>query len=202
MQNQFFFKYHDLITPDGFITKISKVNDQVYQAQIHIESIPSVFVGFNLPIHLIFFNLKSALAQIGLHSITTHIELNKALKTAEVYVDLIGYSTLSKKLLALLEPKTYIGKLFAKDDRRLVINQEYLSRMFGRSDPQGRPLLSFGTLPGMEHLVLDKIDGRTVAFLPLEDGICSYTKEMDSFLPTFAIALKDPSISLRNFIKR
>lgn len=201
MQNQFFFKYHDLITPDGFITKIEKVSDQVYQAQVHIENIPSIFVGFNLPIHLVFFNLKSALAQIGLHSITTHIELNKTLKTADVYIDLIAYSSTSKKLLSLLEPKSYIGKLFAKDDRRLVINQDYLSRMFGRSDPQGRPLLSFGTLPGMEHLVLDKIDGRTVAFLPLEEGICSYTTEMDLFLPTFAVALKDPSISLRNFIK-
>jgi predicted Rossmann-fold nucleotide-binding protein len=201
MQNQFFSKCHDLVTPDGFITSIQKVSDQVYQAQVHIENIPSSFVGFQLPLHLIFFNLKSALAQIGVHSITTHLELNKTLKTADVFLDLIGYSDTSRKLLSLLETKTYIGKLFAKDDRRLVINQEYLSRMFGRSDTQGRPLLSFGTLPGLEHMVLDKVDGRTVAFLPLEDGTCNYTPEMDLFLPTFAAALKDPSISLRNFIK-
>lgn len=201
MQNQFFSKYHDLVTPDGFISTIQKVNEQVYQAQVHIENIPSNFVGFQIPLHLVFFNLKSALAQVGLHSITTHVDLNKKMKTADVYLDLIAYSEQSRKLLSLLEPKSYVGKLFAKDDRRLVINQEYLSRMFGRSDPQGRPLLSFGTLPGMEYMVLDKVDGRTVAFLPLEEGRCDYVKEMDSFLPTFATALKDPNISLRNFIK-
>jgi predicted Rossmann-fold nucleotide-binding protein len=201
MRNQFFSNYHDLVTPDGFITQIQKVSDQVYQAQVHIENIPKAFVGFSIPTNLLFFNLKSALAQIGVHSITTHIELNYTMKTADVFIDLIGYGSLSQKFLSLLEPKAFIGKIFAKDDRRLVINQEYLSRMFGRSDPQGRPLLSFGTMPGMEHMVLDKVDGRTVAFLPLEEGICQYTKEMESFLPTFAIALKDPNISLRNFIK-
>jgi predicted Rossmann-fold nucleotide-binding protein len=201
MHNQFFSPYHDLTSPDGFITSIQKVNDQVYQAQVHIENIANNFVGFQIPLHLLFFNLKSALAQIGLHCITTHIDLNRSLKTAEVFLDLVAYSDLSKSLLSILEKGAYIGKLFAKDDRRLVINQEYLSRMFGRSDPQGRPLLSFGTLPGTEHMVLDKVDGRTVAFLPLEEGKCDYTKEMNSFLPTFALGLKDSNLSLRNFIK-
>ncbi len=201
MQNQIFPKCHDLVTPDGFITSIQKVSDKVYQVQVHIENIASNFVGFQLPIHLIFFNLKSALAQIGLHSITTHINLNKTTKTADVFLDLIAYSELSQKLLPQLSTRSFIGKLFAQDDRRLVINQDYLSRMLGRSDLQGRPLLSFGTLPGMEHMVLDKVDGRTVAFLPLEDGICRYTKEMDSFLPTFAMALKEKEISLRYLIR-
>jgi len=201
MTMPFFFKQHDLVSPDGFITSIQKISDQVYQAQVFIENIAPNFVGYDIPHHLIFFNLKSALAQIGLHSITTHIELNQTTKSAKVFLDLIAYSPLARKLLQLLQTRSYIGKLFAKDDRRLVINQDYLSRMFGRTDPEGRPLLSFGTLPGFEHIVLDKIEGRTVAFLPLEDGTCSYSHEMESFLPTLALALKNPDISLRNLIR-
>lgn len=195
------FGCHDLISPDGFITQIQKVSNQVYQAQVHIENIPSHFKGFEIPAHSVFFNLKSALAQVGLHSVTTHIEFHIPTKTAVVYIDLIGYGALSQSLLTLLEPGAYIGKLFAKDDRRLVINHDYLSRMFGRSDPQGRPLLSFGTIPGTEHMVLDKIDGRTVAFLPLEEGTCYYCPDMPSFLPTMAKGLKDPSLSVRPWLK-
>ncbi len=201
MLEEIIFPQHDLITPDGFITSIKKINDQVCQVEVYIEQIASNFVGFQIPTDLTFFNLKSALAQIGLHTITTHLDLNFSNRSAYVYLDLIAHSPLGREFLLFLEPKAYIGKLFSKDPRRLVINQDYLSRMFGRSDPEGRPLLSFGTLPGTEHLILDKIEGRTVAFLPLEEGICRYHDTMKSFLPTMTLALKNGTISLRNLIR-
>jgi len=71
---------------------------------------------------------------------------------------------------SLLTQEAYIGKLFAADDRRRVRDPEYLLRMFGRSDREGRPLLSLGGLQGSDELLLEKMDDRTVAFISLLDG--------------------------------
>ncbi len=51
-------------------------------------------------------------------------------------------------MLMYLDRGTYIGKLFAADERRRVRNPDYLSRMFGRSDREGRALLSLGGMQG------------------------------------------------------
>ena len=73
-------------------------------------------------------------------------------------------------MLDLLQVGAYIGKLFAADDRRRVRNPEYLSRMFGRSDYYNRRLLSLGGMQGSKELILEKVDGRTIAYLAVFDG--------------------------------
>jgi predicted Rossmann-fold nucleotide-binding protein len=61
--------------------------------------------------------------------------------------------------------------------------------MFGRSDRWGKPLLSLGGLQGSTNLVLDKVDGRTVAYLTVKEGRLEYEDSIFAFLPTLAKAL-------------
>ena len=83
---------------------------------------------------------------------------------AHVKVELQALGDISAAMLDLLEMGAYIGKLFAADERRRVRDPDYLMRMFGRSDRRGRPLLSLGGLDGSRDLILEKNEGRTVAF--------------------------------------
>ena len=79
---------------------------------------------------------------------------------------------------------------------------EYLLRMFGRTDRQGRPLLSLGGPKGRDELLLEKIDGRTVAFLPLQEGVLTYDENaILGMLPTIGKALAHPNFRLRTLIQ-
>jgi hypothetical protein len=64
-----------------------------------------------------------------------------------------------------------------------------VSRMFGRSDRKGRPLLSLGGLQGSDAFLLEKLEGRTVAFLSLLDGALVYDTHVYGLLPTLVKAL-------------
>ena len=141
--------HFDLVTPDGVIQKISG-----RKASVLIEGISPAFVGYDIDRSLISFNLKSALAQIGVDATMTGLQLNRSRAVAEVELELFGIAELAKKMLPLLQPGAHIGKLFAADDRRRVRNPHYLTRMFGRSDRFGNPLLSLGGLEGSSAMVL------------------------------------------------
>lgn len=196
----FFSDFYDLVTPDGYIKEISQTSDKDANAVIAIENISPFFIGHQIPVELIQFNLKSTLAQVGLNAIPLEIELDPRTFSAKVQVRLHALGPLAKKLLPLMKEGAFIGKLFAADDRRRVRNADYLTRMFGRSDRMGRPLLSLGGLQGNTNLVLEKIEGRTVAFLSLLHGALIYDETIDGFLPTLAKALKEPRIRTRNLI--
>lgn len=181
--------HYDLVTPDGAITKLSPLDKQRRIATVKIEGISSVFVGFDLDPSLVFFNLKSTLAQLGLHSITRSIHYEKEAGIAYVELELVAFGHLAVAMIELLSVGAYIGKLFAADDRRRVRDPDYLIRLFGRSDRKGRPLLSLGGLEGSGELILEKNQGRAVAFLKTRDGVISYDMTVYGFLPTLAKAL-------------
>jgi predicted Rossmann-fold nucleotide-binding protein len=170
---------YDLVTPDG---KITKLENEI--ATVLIEGISPDFAGFD--VEPVVFNLKSTLAQIGIHGIGRQLHLDRKKRAAEIKVELMGIGPLGKAMLKELKVGSYIGKLFAKDPKRMVRNPYYLMRMLGRTDEQGRPLLSLGS----ESVALEKIEGRTVAFISLLEGAVSYDEEIFSFLPTLARALK------------
>lgn len=192
--------HFDLVTPDGMITNLVRLSDKTAEAVVFIENISPVFVGFQIDISHVFFNIKSTLAQLGLDGHGIEYELNPKSRSAQVKVLLTGIGSLGKKMLSLLQVGAVIGKLFAADERRRVRDPNYLSRMFGRSDRRGRPLLSLGGLHGSTDLILDKVDGRTVAYLTLQNGKLSYDNSMEGFLPTLAKGLLS-NIPMRDLIR-
>lgn len=183
-------EHYDLVTPDGKIIEITEPREKVRLATVKIEEISPAFVGYQIDQSLITFNLKSTLAQLGLNGICKEFHFEREQSTAFVHVELHAIGKLAEAMLNLLVKGAYIGKLFAADDRRRVRDPDYLMRMFGRSDRRGRPLLSLGGFEGSGALILEKIEGRTIAFIALRDGTLSYTPDINGFLPTLAKVLQ------------
>jgi hypothetical protein len=180
---------HDLATPDGRITRLEKIDDRTAKASVVIEEIHDSFVGFEIEPELVFFNIKSTLAQLGLNGIGTTYSLDRERGRAEIEVALHAIGPIGREFLDLICPGAYIGKLFARDPRRRVRDPDYLMRMFGRSDRWGSPLLSLGGLQGSDSLILDKVDGKTIAYLTLKNGRIGYDGAVFGFLPTLAKSL-------------
>ncbi|MBS0620832.1 MAG: hypothetical protein JSS61_05185 [Verrucomicrobia bacterium] len=202
MESYLFHSHFDLVTPDGKITSLKRASKTTLQVEVLIEDISPAFVGFAIEENQISFNLKSTLAQLGLEAIATSCTLQKQKCTALAQIELRAYGPLATALLDHLHLGAYIGKLFAADPRRRVRNPDYLLRMFGRTDRQGRPLLSLGGPRGRDELLLEKIDGRTVAFLHLQGGTLSYDQEAAlGLLPTIGKALLNPTFRLRTLIQ-
>ena len=178
--------HFDLISPDGMIRKIEFIDAKNATALIHIRDISAVFAGFDIDQDLISFNLKSTLAQLGIDGRGTQYEISKPHRFAQIKVELHAITPLAEKILSLLEPGIRIGKLFVADPRRRVRNPDYLMRMVGRIDRKGRPLLSLGSHESREDLILEKIEERTIAFLPLKEGRVEYEDTIEGFLPTLA----------------
>lgn len=178
-----------LVTPDGVITNLTHIDNKSAVATVFIEGISPIFLGFEIDAHQILFNIKSTLAQLGVDGKGFEYSLDKERKCAEVKVQLIAHGSLAEKMLSKLTLGAYIGKLFAADERRRVRHPHYLSRMFGRSDLRGSPLLSLGGLHGSEDLILDVVDGRTVAYLSLQSGRIKYDSDIEDFLSSIAKSL-------------
>ena len=194
------FAHYDLVTPDGKIESITFTAQHTAIAKVVITGIQDAFVGFSLEDAYIYFNLKSTLAQLGLHSIKRSIILDRKKGSALCEVELQAFGPIAEKMLALLTEGAFIGKLFAADPHRRVRNPDYLLRMFGRSDRFGKPLLSLGDLHSSNELILEKVDGRTVAFLSLLKGVVRYDHGIYGLLDTFAKALLNPHMKIRNFL--
>ena len=186
MENNLDLQTYDLASPDGVITKLTPIDAKTAEAIVFIENISPLFVGFSIPIERVFFNIKSTVAQLGLDGIGVEYELDRKNCCAHIKVILKAIGSIALELLKHLSVGAHIGKLFAADDRRLVRDPSYLSRMFGRSDRWGSPLLSLGGLQGSNDLILDVIDGRTVAYLTLQNGKTVYDPEILTFLPALA----------------
>lgn len=194
-------EHYDLVTPDGKVTDIKQIESGKKQATVVIESISPAFVGFEIEKSLVSFNLKSTLAQLGLHTVTNEIEFAKSHQSATVSLEIHAFGKLGVAILELLEVGTFLGKLFAADERRRVRDPDYLSRLFGRSDRRGRPLLSLGSLEGSRELIIEKNQGRTIAFLSVREGRVSYKNEIYGFLPTLAKALRINELQTRQLIQ-
>ncbi|MBU6383428.1 MAG: hypothetical protein KGQ49_01310 [Verrucomicrobia bacterium] len=191
MESYLTHQHYDLVTPDGRITQIGALFDRKKRlATVKIDEISPAFIGYEIDAKLITFNLKSVLAQLGLNAVCKEFHFERKFDAAYVKVELQGIGALGVAMLELLEVGSYIGKLFAADDRRRVRDPDYLMRMFGRSDRKGRPLLSLGGFEGSGALILEKIEGRTVAFIALLEGVMTYDLSVYGFLPTLAQVLK------------
>ncbi len=191
---------YDLITPDGFITEFEKISARHASATICIQKISPAFKGFEIEKELVSFNLKSTLAQLGLQGTEIDHHLDPLAKTASVKISLTAYGKLAEFLLEHIEIGSYIGKLFAADERRKVRDPDYLLRMFNRSDRKGRPLLYLGNPENSEDLLLEKQNGHTVAYLSLLEGTVIYDTAIQGFIPTLGKALKHPHFPMRSLL--
>lgn len=191
---------YDLVTPDGSIVQIGATFDKKRLATVKIEGISPAFIGYQIEEQHLSFNLKSTLAQLGVNGICKELHLEPKHGAAHVKVELHGIGSLGCAMLEQLQVGAYIGKLFAADERRRVRDPDYLMRMFGRSDRKGRPLLSLGGLEGSGALILEKVEGRTVAFIALRDGVLTYEMDVYGFLPTLAAALKKNIANTRQLL--
>jgi predicted Rossmann-fold nucleotide-binding protein len=201
MESYLSLDHFDLVSPDGVITALKRLSDEQVEATVSIENIASAFVGFRIPSKHLIFNLKSTLAQLGVEASNPKFTLDPANRTALVKVVLKGFGAPAKAIINALSVGAYIGKLFAADPERIVKNPEYLLRMFGRTDRKGKPLLSLGEDEDRNNIRIEKIDGRTIAFIKLLPGTLSYTPEVLGFLPALAKALQHPEISTRPLVQ-
>ena len=200
MKHRIYDSSHDLVSPDGTVISIRSLSDSVSEAVILIDRMSPWFVGFEIDPALVFFNGKSVLAQLGIDCVGKEYELDKDALRAQVKVELVAHGPIAKELLSYITTGAKIGKLFALDDRRRVREPDYISRMFGRSDRFGKPLLSLGAMHGSDSLILDQVDGRAIAYLTLLNGRIGYDATVFGFLPTLARALCT-DLGVRDLIK-
>ena len=193
MDEDFYTIEYDLATPDGTITSIQQIDETTAEALLFIPKISPRFAGFQIPLEHVIFNIKSTLAQLGIDGIGARICLDPKRHCAEIQVCLKAFGPVAIAMLKLLAPGASIGKLFAADERRRVRDPDYLGRMLGRSDRIGRPLLSLGGLHGGTDLILEKVGGRTIAYLTLQNGKVDYNPSIYGLLPTLAKALIEGS---------
>ncbi len=78
----------DLVTPDGKVTEIERVDEKTALVSVRIENIYPNFIGYEIEPQLVFFNIKSTLAQIGLNGIGEKYELDANARCAKVTVRL------------------------------------------------------------------------------------------------------------------
>lgn len=201
MESYLISDIYDLVSPDGKIICYERISPRHAAADIAIENISPAFIGFQIEKEQVFFNIKSTLAQIGMDALGTSYELDKSGRKAFVKIDLHARSSIAESMLDFLKVGSYVGKLFAADERRKVRDPDYLKRMFDRMDRFGRPLLYLGDPQGSDDLLLEKINGHTVAFLTLLNGTLSYDSAMLGLLPTLAKALQHPEFKVRSLLQ-
>ena len=193
--------HYDLASPDGRITELQRLSDGSIEAIVLIEKISPTFSGYRIGKENLFFNLKSTLAQLGVNGVGKEYALDPKHQKAEVKVHLFGIGELAKLMLTYISEGAYVGKLFGADPKRRVRSPDYLMRMFGRHDREGRPLLSLGQHHGQHHLNMTTEDGRLIAFLALKRGKLKYAPEMKGLLPFLGKALLHREISLRPLLQ-
>jgi len=180
---------YDLSSPDGKLILWEPRDNGTYFGRVEISNISSQFVGFQLPIQQVQFNIKSTLAQLGIDVEVQHLEIDQGKRRAIVEGLFFHVGKVGQQMLSYIAIGDCVGKLFAPDERRRVRDPFYLDRMFGRADRWGHPLLSLGGLQGSDQLFLEKVDGRCVAFLSLLKGTVHYKPEIFGLLPTLAKGL-------------
>jgi len=199
MESYIISAHFDLITPDGHIVKIKSKSEKKLSVIVKIENISDAFLGFRIDEKNITFNIKSTLAQLGVDSVKKKNYLDKKKNLAEISLDLIALNPIGEIMLNYLSVNDFVGKLFAEAKERKVRDPIYLTRMFSRKDRFGKPLLSFGE--NNEDLILEKIQGYTVAFVPTKKGKVNYIKEIKNFIPALAKILKYKNYPTRDLLK-
>src|ERR1700722_17511870 len=103
MESTFDINQFDLASPDGVIINLVRIDERNAEAIVFIENISPRFVGFQIDIKCVFFNIKSTLAQIGLDGRGIEYELDPKNHCAQVKVKLHCLGPLAVELLNHIE---------------------------------------------------------------------------------------------------
>ena len=107
MGSKLSFLHHDLITPDGKVSSIKKIDEKRYEVVVNIDNISPSFLGFSIEKNRVFFNLKSTLAQLGVNGIGKAYQFSLGKRRAQVIVELIAitppYALTGSHINALLK---------------------------------------------------------------------------------------------------
>ncbi len=190
----------DLITPDGKVVKIEKKSDTSSLVEVLIEDIHPNFIGYELDDENVSFNIKSTFAQLGITSSIEEIELDKGKGRARLQIKLLSFNSIGTVLLSLLKPGVFLGKLFAKDPRRIIRSSDYLYRLFDKVDHNGDPLLIFSEEYKTEEIIDDREKHRVLVRIPLRKGHFVYDQYIKGFLPTVVKGLCENKPSFRKFL--
>jgi len=191
---------YDLVSPDGRIIKIEKICETSLKVEVLIEDIHENFIGFSIDKEHVSFNIKSTFAQLGINSKINDLELSETLSSAIVQVTLFSFNSIGTSLLSLLTPGIFVGKLFAKDPRRIIRSSHYLNRLFGKSDAFGNPLLVLSEEYNKEIIIDDSGNHRVLVKIPLLEGVFVYDEYIKGFLPTVVKGLYENKPSFRRFL--
>lgn len=187
----------DLTTPDGKITSLEKKENSL-RTRVQIDNIDASFRGFSLDPDYLFFNLKSMICQLGLHSEMHTLSIDSHTRSADLTVDLFAVGPFAHSLIEQIQPGMYIGKLFAADPSRLVRDPHYLTRLFDRKGDDGDFLFSLGS--SEEQVRIEQIKKRAVAFLPVKQKV-HYPPYIEKALPFLLSSLKSPKLRLRQALE-
>jgi predicted Rossmann-fold nucleotide-binding protein len=177
----------DLSTPDGEIAQQTREGKKL-TATVVFQSLSPRFVAFHRPEAPCTFVLKSSLTQLGIDVESSSVTVNPHNRKAEVVVTLIAVGPLAVLTLDEIGIGSRIGKLFCADPRRLIVSMDYVTRLDGTFDFRGNPLLKYG---GPEAWELKLINGRIIAYLPIQKGVVQYSTSVHGLLGTVGIALKE-----------
>lgn len=198
MPKNIFQTPYDLVSPDGKIQSICDKRENSLVCRIVIENISPNFKGFSIDESLTVFQLRSTLTQLGICGYGKDYVYDKKFFRVECLLSLMAENPLGKQVIRHLETGSYVGKLFAKDDRRLVRKVDYLQRLLGKTDEEQDPLLILGEEYKSEKITEE--NGRTIAYIPVIEGFFQYDEHIAGFIPTLTLGLKNPKANFRQFL--
>src|SRR5579863_7165409 len=102
--------HYDLVTPDGVITHMHRLNLNTLEVLVQIQGIMPSFVGFHIDADRVFFNVKSTLAQLGIDGLGKEYALDPKTGSAQIKVHLIAYGEIALAMLEWLQVGSYVGK--------------------------------------------------------------------------------------------
>lgn len=178
---------YDLCTKDGAVSTKNRVDREHLKVTIDFSDIHGKFQplqegGEVIPLE---FNLKSSITQLGIDATEINIALNRAACSAKLEATLVAFGPLGVLALDEIKEGSFIGKLFAMDERRKIFTMDYVKRLEDSRDLKGQQLLSFDS----SSLDLKLIGGRVVAMIPLLPGTITYGTAVHGLLPTIGTAL-------------
>jgi predicted Rossmann-fold nucleotide-binding protein len=198
-KNPFIHPY-DLISPDGKIIALTHISSEELEAIVEIEDISSTFIGYQIDLSNIHFNIKSTMGQLGIDGFAEAFEFLPKFRKAQVKIRFKAFTYIGVKFLSFFTLGMYVGKLFAADDRRRVRKKEYLERLFKKTDEKGNSLLLLGEEYKSATILEQPDKERIIAKVPLVHGYFEYEKAIEGFLETISKGLLIPKNSFRKFL--